>query len=382
MSAPDPNSLVVRYRLALSYGESAETRALRLACEQTTELTPDLVPASAEPFLGRVLAVESAEPGVAGVAGSAIATIALPAAAARGDLAQLLVLLFGNASLQPGVRVEAVEWPEDLLARFAGPTFGIDGLRELAGVRERRALLCGAAKPLGLSSVELAERVGALARGGADLIKDDHGISDPPCSPFVERVARCQEAVVRANEATGGSALYVPNLAGPAAGLAGRIERLREVGCRAALVAPLVLGLETVREIATVSAGHGLALLAHPALAGAFFAPDHGIAPEILLGRLFRMAGCDAVIYPHEGGRFPFPAAWSRALAEHLRRPLGSLGPAFPVPAGGIAAERVPQFLREMGPDTIFLIGSALYGEADLERATAKVAAALREDRR
>ena len=373
MGAPYSSSLLVRYRLTLGDGDSGETRALRLASEQTSELTPDLVPASAQPFLGRVLGVESTEPGVT------IATIALPAEAARGDLAQLLVLLFGNASLQPGVRVESVEWPADSLARFAGPAFGLAGLRELAGVRERRALLCGAAKPLGLSSAELADRVGALARGGADLIKDDHGISDPPCSPFAERVARCQEAVSQANQATGGSALYVPNLAGPAAGLVGRIERLLQIGCRAALVAPLALGLETVREIAGSS---GLALLAHPALAGAFFAPDHGIAPEILLGDLFRMAGCDGVIYPHEGGRFPFPAARSAALTEHLRRPLGRLRPAFPVPAGGIAAERVPDLLQELGSDTIFLIGSALYDELDLERATGKVAAFLREARR
>ncbi|HXU30760.1 MAG TPA: RuBisCO large subunit C-terminal-like domain-containing protein [Thermoanaerobaculia bacterium] len=365
--------LLVRYRLALGDGESGESRALRLACEQTSELSPDLVPASAQPFLGRVLSVESAE------SGAALATIALPAEAARGDLAQLLVLLYGNASLQPGVRVESIEWPAEVLAQYPGPAFGISGLRELAGVRGRRALLCGAAKPLGLSSSQLADRVEALARGGADLIKDDHGISNPPSSPFAERVARCQEAVHRANQATGGSSLYVPNLAGPAAGWAGRIERLREVGCRAALVAPLALGLESVREIAASSS---LALLAHPALAGSFFAadrPSQGIAPEILLGDLFRLAGCDAVIYPHQGGRFPFPAARSAALSEHLRGPLGHLRPAFPVPAGGIASERVPALLQELGPDTIFLIGSALYGEPDLERATAQVAAVLRE---
>ncbi len=370
MSGSHSNPVLVRYRLTLGDGESGEARAIRLACEQTSEVSPDLVPASAQPFLGRVMGVESAEPRVA------MAKIALPAPAVRGDLAQVLVLLFGNASLQPGVRVESVEWPAELLAEFPGPAFGIAGLRELAGVRERRALLCGAAKPLGLSSTELADRVGALARGGADLIKDDHGISDPPCSPFFERVARCQEAVAQANQATGGSALYVPNLAGPAASLAGRLERLRQIGCRAALVAPLALGLETVREI---SGSSGLALLAHPALAGAFFAPEHGIAPEIVLGDLFRMAGCDGVIYPHEGGRFPFPAARAAALAEHLRGPLGRLRPAFPIPAGGIAAKRVPELLQELGPDTIFLIGSALYGEDDLERATRKVAAVLRE---
>lgn len=378
MSVPLPNPLLVRYRLTLADGESGEARALRLACEQTSELTPDLVPDSAQSYLGRVVAVESAEPDLSGRR-AALATISLPAEAAGTDLAQLLVLLYGNASLQPGVRVESVVWPAQVLAQFAGPSFGIDGLRELAGVPERRALLCGAAKPLGLSSPQLARRVAALALGGADLIKDDHGISDPPCAPFAERVAVCQEAVARANRATGGSALYLPTLSGLPSDLTWRIERLREVGCRAALVAPLALGLETVREIAASS---GLALMAHPALSGAFFAPDHGISPAVLLGDLFRLAGCDAVIYPHEGGRFPFPAAWSTALAEHLRAPLGGPLPAFPVPAGGIAAARVPELVGSLGPDTIFLIGSALYGEPDLERATARVASVIRENGR
>ena len=378
MSDSPPDPLVVRYRLVLADGESAESRATRLACEQTSELSPDLVPGSAEPYLGRVLSVEPAGTDASGRR-VALATIALPAEAAGTDLAQLLVLLYGNASLQPGVRIESVDWPVGYLARFAGPAFGIDGLRELAGVAGRRALLCGAAKPLGLSSPQLARRVAALALGGADLIKDDHGISDPPCAPFAERVAICQEAVARANRATGGSALYVPTLSGPASDLSWHIERLREVGCRAALVAPLALGLDTVRQIAASS---GLALMAHPALAGAYFAPDHGISPAVLLGDLFRLAGCDASIYPHEGGRFPFPSAWSAALAERLRGQIGDLRPAFPVPAGGIAAARVPELVGSLGPDTIFLIGSALYGEPDLERATARVASVIRENGR
>ncbi len=375
-----PDTLLVRYRLALAPGESGEERALRLAIEQTSELPHERVPEEAHAFFGRVVGpvetIETVEPTEPNGRVEAVATLALPAEAAGGDLAQLLVLLFGNASLQYGVRVEAVEWPASLLARFAGPALGISGLRALVGATGRRPLFCAATKPLGLPTAALAARVEALARGGADLIKDDHGISDPPLSPFFERVARCQEAVERANRATGGSALYLPTLSGPAASLAERIEHLRAVGCRGALVAPLALGLETVREIASSS---GLALLAHPALAGAFFSPSHGIAPEVLLGDLFRLAGCDGVIYPHEGGRFPFPSAWSTALADHLRRPLGALRPAFPVPGGGVAADRVPELARNLGPDTIFLIGGALYGEADLEGGAARVAAALRE---
>ncbi|HXU44384.1 MAG TPA: RuBisCO large subunit C-terminal-like domain-containing protein [Thermoanaerobaculia bacterium] len=362
-------ALRVTYRLQLASGESAARRALRLAHEQTVELPPEAVPPGAEALLARVEAVENLGPG------EALATLAFDPETAGADLAGLLVLLFGNVSLECGVRLEEISWPGDLLARFAGPRFGIDGLRALCGVRTQRALLCGVTKPLGLPSAELARRCGEIARGGADLIKDDHGIADPPTSPFAERVARCQEAIATANARTGGVCLYVPNLTGPAATLPQRLETLRALGCQAALVAPLPLGLETVRTLAAES---GLALFAHPALAGAFFAPEHGIAPEVLLGDLFRIAGCDAVIYPHQGGRFPFPAASSAALREHLRRPLGALRPAFAVPGGGIEPARVPGFLAETGSDTIFLVGSHLYLAPDLFRATADLAAAVR----
>jgi len=45
-------------------------------------------------------------------------------------------------------------------------------------------------------------------RAGVDLIKDDHSLADQTSAPFAERVERCQEAVVRANDETGGNALY------------------------------------------------------------------------------------------------------------------------------------------------------------------------------
>ena len=42
---------------------------------------------------------------------------------------QLLNVIFGNSSIQPGLRVEDVSLPEALLGRFAGPRFGTAGLR-------------------------------------------------------------------------------------------------------------------------------------------------------------------------------------------------------------------------------------------------------------
>jgi ribulose-bisphosphate carboxylase large chain len=75
------------------------------------------------------------------------------------------------------------------------------------------------------------------------------------------------------------------------------------------------------------------------------------------------------VIFPNAGGRFPFSEQCCDGIHRALRAPLGSIRPAFPVPAGGIAADRVAEWVAHYGPDTIFLVGGSLYAQGDLARA-------------
>ena len=67
------------------------------------------------------------------------------------------------------------------------------------------------------------------------------------------------------------------------------------------------------------------------------------------------------MIYPHAGGRFAYSRETCRAIAAALRTEHPCVRPAFPVPAGGIKVERVPELLEFYGPDTILLIGGSLY---------------------
>jgi ribulose-bisphosphate carboxylase large chain len=60
-----------------------------------------------------------------------------------------------------------------------------------------------------------------------------------------------------------------------------------------------------------------------------------------------------------------------------LRAPLGSIAPAFPVPAGGVQAHEVDRHLERYGADTMILIGGSLYQQGDLTRATAKLVESL-----
>ena len=362
--------LRVTYDLACSR-RLAAARARDIALEQTVELPADAVPPEvAARVAGRVESVESLG------RGRSRAVISFDPGAVCGDLPQLLNLLFGNISLKTGVLIAGVEWPDDLLAALSGPRLGIAGLRELTGVRGR-PLLCTALKPLGLSANQLAQLAYGFARAGVDLIKDDHSLADQASAPFLERIERCQEAVERANSETGGNARYFPNVTCGPPVMMERAGVARRAGCRGVVVNALPAGLGAVGAIAAAT---GLAIMSHPSLAGAFFHPDHGIAPEVLLGDLFRVAGSDAVIYPNVGGRFRFSDATCAAINARLRGPLGPHLPAFPVPAGGIDAARVPHWIARYGADTIFLIGGSLYAQPDPATAAERLVAGVRRD--
>lgn len=362
--------LRVHYELVVPGGgsarETAHARAAGIAREQTVEIPAGVAAAQVEArTIGVVAAVEETGPR------RARATIDYPWRELVSDLPQLVNLLYGNISLQRGIRIRAIDWPTELLRQFPGPSFGVAGLRELTGVAGR-PLLAGALKPVGLGVRELARLAGDCALGGLDLVKDDHSLADQPTAPFRERVLTVAEHVARANRQTGGSCLYVPNLTGPVDRLGERLDDLRDAGVRAAMVAPLLLGLDTVRSLATSS---GVALLGHPAFAGSLVAPRQGLAPELLFGDLFRIAGCDAVIYPNAGGRFPFTLGDCRAIQQHLLAPLGGLRPALAMVAGGIDAARLARWLPEYAADTIFLVGGSLLGRPDLVAAAAELSA-------
>jgi ribulose-bisphosphate carboxylase large chain len=353
-------TLRVHYDLELAAGESAEGKASAIAREQTVEIPPGVASlAIEERTIGVVRAVERS--------GSRRARVAIdyPWRALISDLPQLLNLLYGNISLQRGIRVHAIDWPAELVARFSGPAVGVAGLREIVGVAGR-PLLASALKPVGLGVRELARIAGDCALGGLDLVKDDHSLADQESAPFRERVLTVAEHIARANRQTGGRCLYVPNLTGPVDLLAERIADLREAGITAAMVAPMLIGLDHVRSLADSS---GLVLVAHPAFSGSLVAPRQGFAPAVYFGDLLRLAGCDVVIYPNAGGRFPFTLRDCKEIQRRLLEPRADLRPAFAMVAGGIDAERLDRWLPEYAPDTIFLVGGSLLGKPDLRTA-------------
>lgn len=352
--------LEATYRIE-STPDLIEARAQALAIEQSIEMPPSAVrqPEILREVLAQVASIQEAEEGYYRV------VLRFTEETTAFETVGLLNVLFGNCALQEDVELVDLKLPSELLTAFAGPRFGIAGLRQLTQVHDR-PLTCTALKPQGLSPTQLAELAYTFTLGGIDLIKDDHGLTNQSYAPFAERVPLIQKAIAEANAETGGHALYAPMLTGSPKTLLERLQIAKQAGVQVVLVAPMLIGLPAFAELVD---DLKMAVLAHPAFAG------HRMAPPLMLGKLFRLLGADATIFPNYGGRFTYSTQTCMDLALAARAPWEHLRPTLPVPAGGMTVERVEEMVGFYGPETMLLIGGNLLAAGDqlLERTQAFV---------
>jgi ribulose-bisphosphate carboxylase large chain len=359
----------VTYRIRPAPGDMPDAYARRLAREQTVELPDGTYPARLERII--VGAVESVTD-----AGAGLWDVVITYASWLADgVPQLLNLAFGNASLLGTVQLRDIHVPDGFARGVTGPQFGVAGLRRL--IDRTGPILLSAAKPIGLDSQELATRCAALARGGIDLIKDDHGLSNQHSAPFDDRVARCVDAVEQANRETDGRSLFLPNVTAPLDEMRERVERARALGCRAVVVSPFLTGLDTVRWLAHTGK---VAVVTHPAFGAATSVPGQGVAPRFLFGSVLRLLGADGAIVIGAEGRFPVAESEVRDIVEVLKEERGSVFPTLPILGGGVDVALAPRWAAEYGPDIGLLVGSSLYEQGDLEAAARRLVSAVRQE--
>jgi ribulose-bisphosphate carboxylase large chain len=345
----------VIYRMQGNHAE-ALAKAEDACIEQTVEFPADLLPAGdiPEQVIGRIEAVHESAADMHEI------TISYPVEDAGGDLVQLLNVIFGNTSIKPGVRVQKLILPPAILNLFRGPRFGRAGLRALLGA-PTRPMLCSAIKPMGLTSAQFAEQAYQFARGGIDMIKDDHGLADQPFAPFRERVLRCVEAVQRANAETGHRTIYMPSLGARADQIFEKAHFAKESGAGGLLVPPGLVGFDAMRTLADDDS-LALPVMMHPALIGSYVTcPTTGFSHYALFGQITRLAGADATIYPNWGGRFAFSKEECISIVAGSQDEMGHIQPVFPTPGGGMTIDRIPEMLDVYGKDLIFLMGGGLH---------------------
>lgn len=345
----------VTYRIFAADAAEARSRAEGIALEQTVEVPQDVVPAGyiADEIVGQI-----EEIGQEGE-GRFRATLSYSPDSAGHELTQFFNVIFGNSSIQKGLKVIGISPGAEMLARHPGPRFGIEGIRKLAG-RAKGGLIAPVLKPQGLGADDLAKIAYLSAKAGADVVKEDHGITDQNMAPFRERVEKTAAAVARANAETGGKSLYFPSLAGRPQDIEDNIRFAKDAGVDGLLIMPGLLGFGVVDRIAR-DPDLALPVMTHPAFLGPYvLSDDSGFSHGMMFGTLQRLAGADISVFPNVGGRFGFTAAECGEIADACRETQGPGRTMLPSPGGGMSVERAGDMVAMYGEDVVYLLGGSL----------------------
>ena len=276
------------------------------------------------------------------------------------ELLQFLNVVYGNISMIPNIKVDRFDLPESLLSHFKGARFGIDGLRKLLNI-PTRAFLATAIKPMGLSPEEFAEMAYNCAIGGMDIIKDDHGLTNQTFAPFKERVARCAEAVQKANQKTGEKSIYFANINGRMEELIEKAYYAKKVGAGGFMVIPSLVGWDFMRYLAE-DESLGLPVICHPAFHGSYMtSPRTGFSHFSMYGQLVRLAGGDVSVFPNYLGRFTAAKESCMEVVKGTKEKMGHLKTIFPSPGGGATLKNIPEMLDVYGRDMVYLMGGGLH---------------------
>ncbi|NRA58010.1 MAG: ribulose 1,5-bisphosphate carboxylase [Phycisphaerales bacterium] len=365
----------VTYRLVAASEADAQALAEAIALEDTVEIPRDVVPSGyiEDVVLGRVEGVKEVGDAVW------LGRVSYHIDAVGRELPQFLNVVLGNASILPGVKAVALSLSADVTDRFPGAAHGAAGVRQRIG-RARGGFLCPVIKPQGSSTETLADLCYRTARAGADIIKEDHGLSNQDAAPFRERVVQSAGAVRRANDERrdGSRALYFANIGGHGDEVRDLALYARDAGADGILLIPGLFGFDAINRLRQ-SDGFDLPIMAHPSHLGPYvLSPDHGYAHGLLFGTLMRLAGADISVFPNHGGRFGFSSGECDEIAEACRTRSGPGSPILPSPGGGMSPERLPELMRQYGEDCVYLLGGSILRLGDaVEQGIAEMRVAL-----
>ncbi|MEA2301922.1 MAG: 3-oxoisoapionate-4-phosphate transcarboxylase/hydrolase [Solirubrobacteraceae bacterium] len=324
--------------------------------------------------------IDDGRPGLAAVRGRVVAEDAGRAvlefpAANWGDNVPLLVstLVAGEVTEMRALtrcRLVGLDLPDGLLP---GPAFGAPAplggtptpdSEAPAGPRAQVGLIV---KPqLGLSPDEFAAVARAGVEAGADLIKDDEILGDPPWCPLEDRV-RAVAPILRPG------VVYCPNVTGPSATLLDRAARVVELGATGLMVNAYAQGLDSI--LALRRADLGVPILAHRAGSGPIARnPDFG-ATGAVLALLTRLCGADHTVVGALAGSLFDDHCSIRETLDAVRGPRGRARPSIAVLGGGVGPHNAAeQVARAGGSGLMVLLGAAAYdrpgGVAGAVRAT------------
>ncbi|MBU1131097.1 type III ribulose-bisphosphate carboxylase [Patescibacteria group bacterium] len=308
---------------------------------------------------------------------SKIIKIAYPLALFEpGNIPQLLSSLAGNIfsmKIVKNLRLLDIEFPQKYINSFAGPRWGIEGVRNILNIK-KRPLIGSIIKPkVGLTAKQHAKLAYNVWRNGVDIVKDDENLTDLSFNKFNDRVSQVLKLRKKAEQETKLKKMHVFNITGPADVMLQRAKYVKKQGGRCVMIDLVACGLDNVQYLRKQNLG----LIIHGHRAGhAMFTrnPKHGMT-MLVLAKLSRLAGIDQL---HTGtivgkmeGDSEEVISINRFLKEDwrhfnfLRSDWSGIKPVMPIASGGLHPGLVPKLVKHLGQNLIINFGAGLHGHPD-----------------
>ncbi|MBN1929780.1 MAG: ribulose 1,5-bisphosphate carboxylase [Chlorobiaceae bacterium] len=301
-------------------------------------------------------------------------TIAHPHCNFGPKLPNLLTAVCGEGTFftpgVPVVKLMDIQFPDTFLADFAGPKFGIEGLRNALNAHNR-PIFFGVVKPnIGLSPEEFSEIAYQSWLGGLDIAKDDEMLADVTWSSIADRAAFLGKARRKAEAETGEPKIYLANITDEVDSLIEKHDVAVRNGANALLINALPVGLSAVRMLSDYTQ---VPLIGHFPFIAAFSRMEkYGIHSKVMT-KLQRLAGLDAIIMPGFGGRMMTPEEEVLENVMECTRPMGHIKPSLPVPGGSDSALTLQTVYDKVGSvDFGFVPGRGIFGHPMGPKAGAK----------
>ena len=286
-----------------------------------------------------------------------------------------------------GLKLMDLELPPSFARHFRGPKFGVVGTRKLAGVGVSIGVQASACSPLGakpdklklelqrpligtiikpsigLTPQQTAELVKVLAEAGIDFIKDDELMTNPPHSPFDERVDAVMRVINAHADRTGRKVMYAFNISDELDAMQRHHEKVVKSGGTCAMISLNSVGLAGAKKICDLGAlaihGHrnGWGMLnRHPLLGIEFSAYQ----------KLWRLAGVDQLHVNGIANKF-----WEsddsvvRSIESCLKPLVGGMSVLPVVSSGQWGGQACETYRRTKTVDLLYMAGGGIMAHPD-----------------
>lgn len=149
-----------------------------------------------------------------------------------------------------GLKLDDFELPAMFADHFTGPSFGLQGTKNLVGIESGRPMIGTIIKPsVGLTPEYTAGLVQTLSEAGIDFIKDDELMTSTANSPFALRVEKIMQVINEFAQKTGKKIMYAFNITGDLETIKANYEIVLKAGGTCAMVSINSVGWAGVKQV-------------------------------------------------------------------------------------------------------------------------------------